>query len=82
MLCPIVGGNWNNTTNAGVWYRNFNNNRANSDNNVGFRCDYRFPLRARLRTVENIGMCCPALSELVNPLHFGRIRPEDLECKI
>jgi hypothetical protein len=46
MLCPIVGGNWNNTTNAGVWYRNFNNNRTNSNNNVGFRCDYLFSLRA------------------------------------
>jgi nuclear transport factor 2 (NTF2) superfamily protein len=31
---------------AGVWYRNFNNNRTNSNNNVGFRCDYLFSLRA------------------------------------
>jgi len=37
--CPIVGGNWNNSTNAGVWMRNLNNNRTNSNNNVGFRSD-------------------------------------------
>ncbi len=40
-MCLISGGNWNNTTNAGVWYLNMNNNRTNSNNNVGFRCaDY------------------------------------------
>ncbi|NCU26597.1 hypothetical protein EOM86_07740 [Candidatus Nomurabacteria bacterium] len=41
MLCLISGGNWNNTSNAGVWALNLNNNRTNSNNNVGFRCaDY------------------------------------------
>lgn len=39
MLCVISGGNWNNGSNAGVWYANLNNNRTNSNNNVGFRSD-------------------------------------------
>lgn len=41
-MCLISGGNWNNTSNAGVWNLNLNNNRTNSNNNVGFRsadCD-------------------------------------------
>lgn len=38
-MCPISGGNWNNTTNAGVWALNLNNVRTNSNNNVGFRSD-------------------------------------------
>jgi len=37
--CVLSGGNWNNTSNAGVWNSNWNNNRTNSNNNVGFRCD-------------------------------------------
>jgi hypothetical protein len=40
-MCLISGGNWNNTSNAGVWALNLNNNRTNSNNNVGFRsADY------------------------------------------
>jgi len=39
MLCVISGGNWNNTSNAGVWNANLNNNRTNANNNVGFRAD-------------------------------------------
>lgn len=39
MLCLIAGGNWNNTTNAGVWAVNLNNTRTNSNNNVGGRAD-------------------------------------------
>jgi hypothetical protein len=34
-------GNWNNAANAGVFYRNWNNNRSNDNNNNGFRAgDY------------------------------------------
>lgn len=34
-------GNWNNAANAGVFYRNWNNNRSNDNNNAGFRAaDY------------------------------------------
>jgi hypothetical protein len=39
-MCLIAGGNWNNTTNAGVWYLNCNSTRSNTNNNVGFRADY------------------------------------------
>lgn len=39
MLCPISGMNWNNGTNAGPWAVNLNNNRTNSNDNVGFCAD-------------------------------------------
>ena len=39
MLCAISGGNWNNAGNAGVWALNLNNDRGNSNNNIGFRAD-------------------------------------------
>ena len=35
MLCVLSGGNWNNSSNAGVWSRNLSNSRANSNNNSG-----------------------------------------------
>ena len=38
-MAPISGGNWNNSSNAGVWALNLNNNRTNSNNNIGFRSD-------------------------------------------
>lgn len=31
------GGNWNNTSNAGVFYANGNNPRSNVNTNIGFR---------------------------------------------
>lgn len=37
MLFPMASGNWNNAANAGVFYRNWNNNRSNDNNNIGFR---------------------------------------------
>lgn len=41
MLFPMASGNWDNAGNAGVFYRNWNNNRSNDNNNVGFRAaDY------------------------------------------
>jgi len=38
-MAPISGGNWNNSSNAGVWALNLNNSRTNSNNNIGFRSD-------------------------------------------
>jgi hypothetical protein len=32
-----AGGNWNNASNAGLGYLNSNNERTNSNNNIGFR---------------------------------------------
>ncbi|MGJ9460135.1 hypothetical protein [Oceanobacillus sp. CF4.6] len=34
---PLRGGNWNNGANAGVFYLNLNNERSNSNSNIGFR---------------------------------------------
>jgi len=34
---PNASGNWNNSANAGVFYRNFNNNRTNGNVNFCFR---------------------------------------------
>ena len=42
-MCPIAGGNWNNSTNAGVWTLNLNNVRGNSNNNVSCRADSAKP---------------------------------------
>jgi hypothetical protein len=42
-MAPISSANWNNSSNAGVWYVNLNNNRTNSNNNIGFRSDSDSP---------------------------------------
>jgi len=42
-MCPISGGNWNNTSNAGVWAFSLATVRGNSNNNVGFRADSASP---------------------------------------
>lgn len=36
-MCPIASGNWNNESNAGVWYVNCNNSRTTTNTNNGFR---------------------------------------------
>lgn len=45
-MCPNCGGNWNNSSNAGVWSLNLNNSRSNSNNNYGFRSDSDSPRTA------------------------------------
>ena len=42
LKCLQSCGNWNNTSNAGVWNVNWNNYRTNSNNNVSGRVDYNF----------------------------------------
>lgn len=42
-MCPISGGNWDNSSMAGVWALNCNNVRGNSNDNVGFRADSASP---------------------------------------
>ena len=42
LICVLSCNNWNNTSNAGVWNVNLNNNRTNTNNNVSFRADYSF----------------------------------------
>ena len=46
-MAPISGGNWNNSSNAGVWSLNLNNVRTNSNNNIGFRSDSVSPRTGR-----------------------------------
>jgi hypothetical protein len=46
-MCPIVGANWNNGSNAGVWALNLNNVRTNTNTNVGGRADSASPHAAQ-----------------------------------
>lgn len=62
MAC-IVGSNWSNTSNAGPFCVNLNNNRTNSNNNVGGR-DYNPKPETTNGRNWNIGVCCPAISEI------------------
>lgn len=57
-MCPIVGGNWNNSTNAGVWTVNCNNSRTNSNNNIGVRADSASPKSASCRLVPRETFSC------------------------
>lgn len=41
MLCVIAGANWDNSSIAGPWARNFNNVRSTSNDNCGFSSDSR-----------------------------------------
>jgi len=36
-VLPIVGGNWDNAANAGLWYVNCNNAASNTNTNIGAR---------------------------------------------
>jgi hypothetical protein len=36
-MLPLVGGNWNNAANSGVFEVNLNNNATNANNNNGAR---------------------------------------------
>lgn len=62
MAC-IVGGNWSNTSNAGPFCVNLNNNRTNSNNNTGGRDCNPKPDTTNGRN-WNTGVCCPAISEI------------------
>lgn len=42
-MIPIRGGNWNNGANAGVFNLNLNNERTNSNTNIGARPDSDSP---------------------------------------
>jgi hypothetical protein len=57
-ICPIVGGNWNNNSNAGVWMMNCNNHRSNSNNNVGARADSASPQTATCGLVPRETLSC------------------------
>jgi hypothetical protein len=48
----LRGGNWNNTSNAGVFTLNLNNGPANTNTNIGFRCS-RYALSRLWRDGQN-----------------------------
>jgi len=64
MACQC-GGNWSNTSDAGVFNRNLNNNRTNSNNNVGGR-DCFSKLETTKVDTRKRGISCPAISEIKN----------------
>lgn len=52
---PIVGGNWGNASDAGVFYVNTNNYRTNSNTNVGFRdCLNKIELSLKIFNMAHI----------------------------
>jgi len=62
-LVPLVGGNWNNAANAGVFCLNVNNVRSNSNTNVGGR-DCCFNLILQNEETGARGVQVPAVSEI------------------
>jgi len=75
LTVPIVGGNWNNSADAGVFARNVNNFRSNSNTNIGFRAADHGPRltvqtghtgamgtaasRRRISSANSAGRCIP-----------------------
>lgn len=72
MLCLIVGANWSNGSNAGVWAANWNNARTNSNDNVGFRADSTPPHGLNRRSGEEGGSFRPWAKSLCRPLSGTR----------
>ncbi|MDO4305768.1 MAG: hypothetical protein Q4C77_02960 [Eubacteriales bacterium] len=66
---PICGGNWNNTSNAGVFYVNLNNTRTNSNSNIGFRS--ALPSYARTGMFTNYRQC-EGIKESASAPAFGQ----------
>lgn len=64
MSIPIVGGNWNNSSNAGLSALNLNNVAANSNNNAGLRDCGVLSDTSIDDDTDFIGIHCPALSEI------------------
>lgn len=60
-MCLLSCYNWNNSSNAGVFACNLNNNRNNSNNNVGLRADSYFYLIDIIIKVEITGIVDPRL---------------------
>jgi hypothetical protein len=69
----IVSYNWNNTTNAGVWNVNFNNNRTNTNVNMSARSDYGSrPHTSRMGIVEPQGCVIQRYAKSDKRPLFGR----------
>ncbi len=83
----MSAGNWNETANAGVFYRNLNNNRSNDNNNNGFRAaDYASNPDIPIGNTGDIGITSPALAKYAEgmtelysyPLTLESIANEDI----
>jgi retron-type reverse transcriptase len=78
-MCLLSSGNWSNSTNAGVWNSNWNNNRTNANNNMGFRLDYCSNLKPQMRNVEQQGYAIRRYAKSVNhPFLVGEPKTRDL----
>lgn len=73
--CVLAGGDWANASNAGVFNRNLNNYRTNSNNNVGLAADYASSSK-RASAQWSIGIGCPALGEITRGGVFSRLAPK------
>lgn len=69
-VSALRGGNWSNSSNAGVGAVNLNNNRSNSNTNIGGRDSFFKPETTMVDTGET-GICCPAISEIKNDVAFS-----------
>ena len=59
-MFSVTCGNWNNSANAGVFNRNFNNNHTNDNNNVSFRVsDYSSIPKISQENIGDIGVTFP-----------------------
>ncbi len=64
-LSCMVGLNWSNGSNAGVFASNLSNARTNSNDNTGGR-DFSSKPETTMVETGTIGICCPANSEIEN----------------
>ena len=59
-MFSVACGNWNNSGNAGLFNRNFNNNRSNDNNNASFRAsDYISKPKISDEKIGEIGVTFP-----------------------
>lgn len=74
-----VGGNWNNSTNAGVSYVNANNDLNNSNNNIGSRLNFDnkitvTPTLALARTTQRTRSVGTTVGK-IGRIHEGQVAP-------
>lgn len=80
-MALIVSANWNNGSNAGIWARNWNNTRGNSNWNVGCRADSALPRSRHWHGGAEGEDFRPWAKSLCRPLFGRRARPlEDQRC--
>jgi len=72
IMCALSCYNWSNGSKSGVWAFNLNNNRTNSNNNVGFRCDCAFHLKSRSGKSGAQGLSVQAQPNYASPAPSSR----------